>query len=141
MQKTYMAKPNSSKKWHLADAEDQILGRFAAKIATILMGKHHPTYTPHVDTGDFVVVINAEKIKVTGNKEEQKKYYAWSGYPSGLKVQNFADKQKRRPEEIISLAVRRMLPKTKLGRRMLRKLKVYRGTEHPHDAQKPQVLG
>lgn len=141
MQKSYMAKPSDLQKtWYEVNAEDQVLGRLASKIAVVLMGKHRPTYTPHIDTGDFVIVTNAEKIKVTGKKEEEKLYYSWSGYPGGLKTQNLSEKRKRKPEEIIQLAVRRMLPKSKLGRQMLKKLKVYKGADHPHQAQNPKTL-
>lgn len=136
-----MAKPDSiEKKWFLADAEGEVLGRMAVQIATILMGKHSPNYTPHVDTGDFVIVVNANKVKVTGRKEEKKLYYTYSGYPGGLKSMNLAEKRKRHPEEVVTLAVRRMLPKNKLGRQMLKKLKVYSGAEHPHGAQAPETL-
>lgn len=140
MQKSYMAKPQEvEKKWHVVDADGKVLGRMASQIAMVLMGKHRPTYTPHVDTGDFVIVTNADKVKVTGKKEQNKLYYAWSGYPGGLKIQNLNEKREKRPEHIITLAVRRMLPKSKMGRQMLRKLKVYNG-DHPHQAQSPKVL-
>lgn len=139
IQKTYMATEAMPKKWYQMDAQNQILGRLAVDIATILMGKHKPIYTPHVDTGDFVVVTNAKKIKVTGKKLEDKNYYAWSGYPSGLKVKNLATMLEKHPEKVIQLAVRRMLPKNKLGRRMLKKLKIYAGASHPHSAQCPEV--
>jgi large subunit ribosomal protein L13 len=139
--KTYMAKNEEiSRKWYLVDASDQVLGRLAVKIATVLMGKHKPTYTPHVDTGDFVVVINAEKIALTGNKRNQKVYHRYTGYPGGLKETPFKVMLEKKPEEVVRLAIRRMLPKTKLGRKMLKKLKIYRGGEHPHEAQKPEVL-
>jgi len=139
--KTYMAKPSDiTRRWHLIDAEGLVLGRLAVEVARILMGKHRPTYTPHLDTGDFVVVINAEKIELTGKKAEQKKYYHYTGYPGGLVETSYRRMQARKPEEIIRLAVRRMLPKTKLGRAMLSKLKVCRGAEHPHSAQQPEVL-
>lgn len=141
MQKSYTAKPSNIQKiWYEVDAEDKILGRLASKIAVVLMGKHRATYTPHMDTGDFVIVTNAGKVKVTGKKEEEKKYYSWSGYPGGLKIQNLKEKRKRKPEEIVYLAVRRMLPKSKMGKHMLKKLKVYNGTEHPHQAQNPKAL-
>jgi large subunit ribosomal protein L13 len=123
--------------WKLIDADDMILGRLACKIAPILMGKTKPTYTPHVDTGDYVVVINAEKIKVSGNKADTKEYQTYTGYPGGQKIKSFADMMETQPEKVITEAVRRMLPKSKLGRVMLSKLKVFRGTEHAHVAQSP----
>ena len=139
--KTYMAKPSDiTRRWHQVDAEGLVLGRLAVEVARILMGKHRPTYTPHLDTGEFVVVINAQKIELTGKKAEQKKYYHYTGYPGGLVETSYRRMRERKPEEIIRLAVRRMLPKTKLGRAMLSKLKVYKGTEHPHTAQQPEVL-
>ena len=139
--KSFMVKKEErDSKWLLVDAEGAILGRMASKIAPILMGKHKPTYTPHVDTGDFVIVVNAEKIKVTGKKAEQKQYDYYTHYPSGHKFVSFADMMARRPEKVIELAVRRMLPKNKLGRKMLKKLKVYRGPEHDHQAQKPEKI-
>jgi large subunit ribosomal protein L13 len=136
--KTYVAKPGEiEQQWWLMDAEGAVVGRMAAEIATLLMGKHRPTYTPHVDTGDFVVVINAEKIRFTGKKWEQKRYTWYSGYP-GLKSESAGERLERRPELIITEAVRRMLPKNKLAVKMLSKLKVYAGSEHPHQAQNPQ---
>ncbi len=140
-QKTPMAKTGEiEKKWYVVDASGKTLGRLATKIATILMGKHKAIYTPHVDTGDYVVVVNAEKIELTGKKWQQKKYYRHSGYPGGLKEMTALQMKEKHPEKIIYLAVKRMLPKNKLGRRMLRKLKVYAGPEHPHKAQKPEPL-
>ena len=127
-------------KWHLVDADGQILGRMATKIATILQGKHRPTYTPHVDTGDFVIVVNAEKFAVTGRKMEDKKYYRASGYPGGLKETTLKVLLEKKPAEAVRLAVRRMLPKTKLGEQMFTKLKVYAGPDHPHEAQQPEPL-
>jgi len=140
--KTYMAKNGEIEaSWHLVDMTDKVLGRVATKIATILMGKHRPEYTPHVDTGDFVVVINAEKMKITGSsKPTSRVYQSYSGYPSGLKAVSLKDMLAKHPDRVVSEAVRRMLPKTKLGRAMLKKLKVYAGTEHPHQAQQPQPL-
>jgi large subunit ribosomal protein L13 len=136
--KSYMAKKNQvEQKWLLVDAEDAILGRMAAEIAPVLMGKTKPTYTPHIDTGDFVIVINAEKIKVTGKKAEQKEYDYYTQYPGGHKYVSFADMMERKPEKVIEMAVRRMLPKNRLGRQMLKKLKVYRGPTHEHQAQQP----
>ena len=126
--------------WKLVDADDMILGRLACKIAPMLMGKTKPTYTPHVDTGDYVVVINAEKIRVSGNKADTKEYQSYSGYPGGQKTKSFADMMETQPEKVISEAVRRMLPKNKLGRVMLSKLKVFRGAEHTHVAQNPEKV-
>lgn len=127
-------------KWLLVDAEGAVLGRLAAKIAPILMGKNKPTYTPYVDTGDYVVVINADKIKVTGKKAQMKEYDHYTRYPGGHKFVSFSDMMAKRPERVIELAVRRMLPKNKLGRKMLKKLKVYRGPEHEHQAQRPEKI-
>jgi large subunit ribosomal protein L13 len=140
--KSYMAKASDqvSREWHVVDAEDQILGRFAAKIARVLMGKHKPTYTPHIDMGDFVVVTNVEKIKVTGRKREQKVYPYYTGYRGGLKQRTFKEMMEKDPAFILREAVRRMLPKSKLGKTMLSKLKPYRGAEHPHAAQTPTAL-
>jgi len=139
--KTFMAKKNQiDQKWLLVDAEGAILGRMAAKIAPILMGKTKPTYTPHVDTGDYVIVVNADKIKVTGKKAESKQYESYSHYPGGRKLTGFTDMMEKRPERVVELAVKRMLPKNKLGRAMLKKLKVYRGPEHNHQAQKPEKI-
>lgn len=139
-QKTTVAKPNElPKKWFHVDASDQILGRLASDIAVILMGKHRPTYTPHVDTGDFVVVTNAEKVVMTGTKM-QRRHYAWyTGY-TGQKMESYQERQERKPEDLVIHAVRRMLPKNKLARRMLEKLKVYAGPEHPHQAQQVETI-
>jgi large subunit ribosomal protein L13 len=128
------------KKWYVADADQVVLGRLSARIASILRGKHKATYTPHTDTGDFVIVINAEKVKMTGNKLEQKTYARYSGYPGGLREVNAKTLLATKPEEVIRLSVRGMLPKNALGRKMLKKLKVYKGSEHPHKAQMPQIL-
>jgi len=139
--KTYMAAGGEvAPRWYVVDATDQVLGRMATRIAMVLMGKHKPTYTPHVDTGDFVVVINAEKIRVTGAKRTDKQYDWFTRYPGGRKVSNFETMQAKHPGKIIELAVRRMLPKSKLGHKMLSKLKVYAGSEHPHQAQQPEKL-
>ena len=139
--KTYSAKSNQAPhNWLLFDASEQILGRMASEIASRLRGKHKAEYTPHVDTGDYVVVINAEKVAVTGNKLKDKLYHSHSGYPGGLKSVSFEKLQKRAPEKIIQLAVKGMLPKTPLGRTMLKKLKVYAGGDHPHGAQQPQAF-
>ena len=132
--------PNSvavEQKWLLANAEGKILGRFASEIAKVLMGKHKPIYTPFMDTGDFVIVVNAEKIAVTGKKMTDKIYYRHSGYLGGIKQRTLAEQLDRRPEEVIRLAVKRMLPKNRMGRKMLSKLKIYTGSEHPHASQKP----
>jgi large subunit ribosomal protein L13 len=139
--KTYSAKPREvDQNWLVVDAEGQTLGRMATAIATRLRGKHKPEYTPHVDTGDYVVVINAEKVKVTGNKTTDKMYHAHSGFPGGLKSLSFNKLQQQAPEKIIQLAVKGMLPRSPLGRAMFKKLKVYSGAEHPHGAQQPQAL-
>ena len=136
--KTYMAKPAEIKpNWWLVDAADKVVGRLASDIATILMGKHRPTYTPHVDTGDFVVVINADKLVFTGNKWQQKRYTWYTGY-MGLKAETAGKRKERRPELILKHAVRRMLPKNKLAFKVLDKLKIYSGSEHPHQAQQPE---
>lgn len=138
--KTYVAKTGElEKKWWLVDASDQIVGRLASDIAVILMGKHQPTYTPNVDTGDFVVVTNAEKVVFTGNKWKQKTYTWYTGYP-GQRSETAQTRLERKPEQILREAVRRMLPKNKLGNAMLSKLKIYAGEDHPHQAQNPQPL-
>ncbi len=139
--KSYMAKNNEvEQKWLLVDANGSILGRMAAKIAPILMGKTKPTYTPHVDTGDYVIVVNAGKIMLTGKKAQTKEYDHYTHHPGGHKYVSFADMLAKKPEKVIELAVRRMLPKSKLGRKMLKKLKVYGGPEHEHQAQKPEKI-
>jgi large subunit ribosomal protein L13 len=139
--KTYLAKPGEvEQKWHLVDADGKVLGRLASKVATILMGKHKPRYTPSVDTGDFVVVVNVEKVAVTGRKREQAHFRRYSGYMGGLKKIPFETMMKLHPTHAFKTAVRRMLPKSRLGRKMLTKLKVYAGAEHPHAAQQPQPL-
>lgn len=141
MSKTYVATPETrNREWVVVDAEGQTLGRLATQIADTLRGKNKPEYTPHIDTGDFVVVINAEKIKVTGNKLTEKVYYRHTGYPGGLRSRTLEEQLDRRPEEVIRSAVKGMVPRTRLGRAQLRKLKVYAGTEHPHKAQNPRVL-
>ena len=139
--KTYSAKPHEvEQKWLLVDAEGQTLGRMATAIATRLRGKHKAEYTPHVDTGDFVVVINADKVTVTGNKAKDKIYYAHSGFPGGLKSISFEKLLQKAPERVIKLAVKGMLPRNSLGRAMFKKLKVYAGAEHPHTAQQPESV-
>src|SRR5688572_28902624 len=138
---TYLAKPAELQaQWFVVDASDQVLGRLAAKIARVLQGKNKPTYTPHVDTGDYVIVLNAAKVKVTGSKADQREYKTFSGYPSGLNIYSYERMNRESPEKVIELAVRRMLPKSKLGQNMLHKLKVYRGDKHDHQAQQPQPL-
>lgn len=138
---TYTAKPGEIKaNWHVVDASDQVLGRLAAKLAIILQGKHKPTYTPHVDTGDYVIVLNAEKIRVTGKKAEQIQYDTYTRYPGGHYWFSFREMNENHPERIIEIAVKRMLPKNKLGRHMLQKLKVYKGDKHDHAAQQPKEL-
>ena len=138
---TYLPKPGELKAdWHVVDATDQVLGRLAAKLAMILQGKHKPTYTPHVDTGDFVIVLNAEKVKVTGSKAEHIVYDTYSRYPGGRHLYSYNTMSRLHPERVIQLAVKRMLPKNKLGRHMLGKLKIYKGKEHPHQAQQPKEL-
>src|SRR5437763_2183735 len=139
--KTYSAKPHEiERSWRLVDAEGRTLGRLATEIADVLRGKHKPAYTPHVDTGDFVIVVNAEKIRVTGKKLDQKIYYRHSGYPGGLRERTLAEPLRRRPEEVLRRAVKGMLPKNRLAAAQLRKLKIYAGPEHPHAAQNPVSL-
>ena len=139
--KTYVAKPTDRERnWLVVDAEGLTLGRLATQIADALRGKRKPTYTPHIDTGDFVVVINAEKIAVTGTKRTDKMYYRHSGYPGGLKSRTLNDMLERRPEEVIRLAVKGMLPRNRIARAQLRKLKIYTGPDHPHAAQSPKPL-
>ena len=136
--KTTLAKPETTThQWKIVDATDQILGRLAVQISNALRGRNNPMYTPHVDTGDYVIVTNADKIKLTGSKEEQKKYMFYSGYMGNEKYRSVADFREKRPEFIIQNAVKGMLPKNKLASQMLKKLKVYRGAEHPHEAQNP----
>jgi large subunit ribosomal protein L13 len=128
------------RKWYLVDAQGKVLGRLATELASVLRGKRKPTYTPHLDNGDNVVVINAEKVMVTGKKREQKLYYHHTGYPGGLRTNTFAELQARKPEQIVKLAVKGMLPHNRLGRQMIRKLHIYAGPEHPHNSQNPQPL-
>ncbi len=139
--KTVSAKPETVKRdWYVIDAENKVLGRLSTEIARRLRGKHKPEYTPHVDTGDYIVVINADKVAVTGNKEKNKQYHRHTGYPGGLKTVTLDKQRAEHPERIIEAAVRGMLPKNRLGRAMFRKLKVYAGPEHQHSAQQPKVL-
>ena len=139
--KTYVTKPGSvEQKWYIVDAEGKTLGRLSSQIAAILRGKHKPQYSPSVDVGDYVIVVNAEKVHVTGRKMQQKKYYRHSGYPGGLTEITLADQLERHPTRVIKAAVRGMLPRSRLGRKMFKKLKVYAGPEHPHEAQQPKPL-
>jgi large subunit ribosomal protein L13 len=139
--KTYSAKPGEiTREWYLVDAEGKTLGRLATQIADTLRGKRKPQFTPHVDTGDFVIVVNAEKIHVTGNKLDQKRYYRHSGYPGGLRSRTLREQLERRPTEVLRVAVKGMLPKNRLARQQITKLKIYAGPEHPHEAQNPRPL-
>ncbi len=141
MKTTFMANSgNVERKWFVVDAEGQTLGRLAAEVAKVLRGKHKPTFTPHVDTGDFVIVVNADKVKLTGKKLIQKTYFHHSGYPGGSTFTQAGHMLEKRPERVVEMAVRGMLPKNKLGEQMYRKLNVYASAEHPHQAQKPEVL-
>lgn len=139
--KTYTPKATEIERvWWVVDAEGRVLGRLASEIARVLRGKHKPMYTPHLDTGDYVIVVNAEKIRLTGKKEQQKSYFRHSGYMGGAKHIPFTEMREKHPERVIELAVKGMLPKNNLGRLMLKKLKVYAGPEHPHEAQQPENL-
>ncbi len=139
--KTYMAKPGEvAANWYVVDAADRVLGRMSTKIAMILMGKHRPEYTPHVDTGEYVIVVNAEKVVLTGNKWADKEYDWYSGYPGGRKTLSAEKMREKHPDRIVREAIRRMLPKNRLARHMLSKLKVYAGPDHPHQAQQPEEL-
>ncbi len=141
MMKTYSAKPETVQRdWYVVDATDKVLGRLASEIARRLRGKHKPVYTPHVDTGDYIVVVNAEKIAVTGNKEKGKIYHHHTGFPGGIRSQNLATVREKHPERILETAVKGMMPKNSLGRAMLKKLKIYTGPEHHHAAQQPKTL-
>jgi len=139
--KTFVPKAAEiSRKWYVVDAEGQVLGRLASQVATILRGKHKPIYTPHMDVGDHVIIINAEKIRVTGKKAKQKKYFRHSGYPGGVRFETFTELMNRHPERILEKAIKGMLPHNRLGRKMFKKLKVYVGPNHVHQAQKPEKL-
>jgi len=141
LMKSFLAKAGQvEQKWLLVDADGAVLGRIASKLAMVLMGKTKPTYTPHVDMGDFVVVVNAEKVRLTGTKADFKTYESYSGYPGGHKYTSYAQMMERKPEKIIELAVRKMLPKTQMGRKALSRLKIFRGPEHEHQAQQPQKV-
>ena len=131
---------DADRKWHVIDANDVVLGRLAAKAATIIRGKHKPIFTPNMDTGDFVIVVNADKVKLTGKREQMKTYFTHSMYPGGVKVKTFNELISQKPEYVITHAVKGMLPKNRLGRKLIKKLKVYAGSEHPHTAQKPEAL-
>jgi large subunit ribosomal protein L13 len=140
MKTRFAKKDEFERKWYVVDATDQVLGRLASQIATYLRGKHKPQFTPHVDVGDFIIVVNAEKIKVTGDKFEEKVYYRHSGYPGGIKAETVRKRMERKPELVIENAVKGMLPKNRLGRTLAKKLKVYKGSAHPHAAQKPETI-
>ena len=140
MRTRFAKKGEIERKWYVVDAKDQVLGRLATRVATYLRGKHKPVFTPNSDTGDFIIVVNAEKVKLTGKKLEDKTYYWHTGYPGGIKSEKAKDRLKRKPELIVQKAVMGMLPKNRLGRAMFKKLKVYKGGEHPHEAQKPEML-
>lgn len=138
--KTYTAKPSEIvRKWILIDATDLVLGRLSSEVAQLLRGKHKPTFTPHIDMGDFVIIVNAEKVRLTGNKEEYKTYFRHTGYPGGTRFTSLKELRSTRPEEVIVHAVKGMLPHNRLGRQLIKKLKVYRGSEHPHQAQQPET--
>ncbi|MBN1541160.1 50S ribosomal protein L13 [candidate division KSB1 bacterium] len=139
--KTFSPKPGDiDRKWYVIDAEDQALGRLASKVAQVVRGKHKPIWAPHMDVGDFVVIVNADKVRVSGVKAENKKYYRHSGYPGGLRVARYAELMEKKPEFIIRQAVRGMLPHNRLGRKLLRKVKVYASSDHPHSAQQPEKM-
>jgi large subunit ribosomal protein L13 len=140
MRTVSIRKEDVTHQWYVVDAENKVLGRLASEVAKILRGKHKPIYTPHVDTGDFVIIVNAAKVVMTGNKWEQKRYYWHTGYPGGLRVITAGKMRQRHPARVVQLAIRRMLPKTKLGHAMFRKLKVYASSTHPHAAQQPEPL-
>ena len=138
---TYMPKPGEvTANWHVVDASGMVLGRLASKIAVLLQGKHKPTYTPHVDGGDFVIIVNAEKVTVTGRKAEVIQYDTYSRYPGGRHTYSYRTMLEKHPEKVVELAIRRMLPKSKMGRNILGKLKIYKGEQHPHAAQQPKAL-
>ncbi len=140
-QTRFIKSDEAIKKWYLIDAKDQVLGRLATQVAMIIRGKNKPTFTPNTDTGDFVIIINADKIKLTGKREELKEYFHHSGYPGGLKKKSYHEVMSTKPEFVVEKAVRGMLPKNRLGNKLIKKLKVYSGTDHPHTAQKPEALG
>lgn len=140
-QKTFVARPSTiERKWYVVDAEGMVLGRLASQVAAILRGKHKPTFTPNMDTGDYIIVVNADKVVLTGNKKDQKTYQSYSGYAGGQKIVKYADMKEKHPERIVEKAIKGMLPHNKLGRAMGKKLRVYVGAEHNHQAQNPEVL-
>ncbi len=139
--KTFTPKPSDiSRQWYVMDASNVVLGRLASRVAHLLRGKHKPIFAPHVDVGDFVIIVNADKIRVTGRKAQHKRYIRYTGYPGGLRVAGYDDMQKEKPEKILEHAIQGMLPKNRLGRQMFRKLKIYAGDQHPHIAQKPEKI-
>ncbi len=140
MKTTYPKVDSIPRSWHLVDADGQVLGRMAARLARVLMGKHRPIYSPHLDTGEYVIIVNAEKVKISGDKREKRMIRYHTGWVGGLKETTLGKKMKDKPADVVILAVRRMLPKTRLGRQMIKKLKVYAGADHPHAAQNPQPL-
>lgn len=131
---------DANRKWYVVDAKDLVLGRLATKVASVIRGKHKPVFTPNMDTGDFVIVVNADKIKMTGKREIQKTYFSHSGYPGGVRIRTYSELMEKNPELIIEKAVKGMLPKNRLGRKLIKKLKVYAGDTHPHTAQNPEIL-
>lgn len=138
---TRFIKPeDANRKWYVIDAKDLVLGRLATKVASVIRGKHKPVFTPNMDTGDFVIVVNADKVKMTGKRELQKTYFSHSGYPGGVRIRTFSEMMTKHPERVIEYAVKGMLPKNRLGRKLIKKLKVYAGEEHPHAAQNPETL-
>lgn len=140
MKTSFAKRPDIERRWHVVDADGLVVGRLATQVASILRGKNKPVFTPHIDTGDFVIVLNAEKVRFTGRKLDNKEYFRHTGYPGGIRKKTAREIMKETPEKIIISAVRGMLPKNTLGRQQMKKLKVYRGAEHPHDAQNPEIL-
>lgn len=136
----FISTENADRKWYVIDAKDQVLGRLASEVAKVIRGKNKPTFTPNADTGDFVVVINADQVKITGKRQFLKNYYHHSGYPGGLKTSSFEEMKAKKPEFLVENAVKGMLPKNRLGRKLIKKLKVYSGEDHPHQAQQPETL-
>jgi len=138
---TRFIKPeDANRKWYVIDAKDLVLGRLATRVASVIRGKHKPVFTPNMDAGDFVIVVNADKVKMTGKRELQKTYFSHSGYPGGVRIRTFSEMMTKHPERVIEIAVKGMLPKNRLGRKLIKKLKVYAGEEHPHAAQNPETL-
>lgn len=136
----FIKSEEANQKWFVVDAKDKVLGRLATEVARIIRGKNKPTFTPNMDTGDFVIVVNAEQVKIADKREQMKEYHHYSGYPGGLKIRSYREMIQKKPEFVIQTAVSGMLPKTKLGKKLIKKLKVYKGTEHPHSAQKPEMI-